>query len=99
MIAELGLAALWLAFAMALLQLALGVMALRGGQRGLAGAIVPVAAVQAGLVTIAFFCLIAVFARSDMSVLLVATNSHSMKPLIYKISGTWGTTRARCCCG
>ncbi len=90
MIAEIGLAALWLAFAMALLQLSLGAMALWRGQSGLAGAIAPVATVQAVLVTIAFFALIAVFARSDMSVLLVATNSHSAKPLIYKISGAWG---------
>jgi cytochrome c-type biogenesis protein CcmF len=89
-IAEAGLAALWLAAAMALLQFALGGMALRPAQQGLATAIVPVAIGQALLVTFAFFCLIAVFARSDMSVLLVATNSHSAKPMIYKIAGTWG---------
>jgi cytochrome c-type biogenesis protein CcmF len=28
--------------------------------------------------------------RSDMSVELVARNSHSLKPLIFKISGAWG---------
>ena len=90
MIAEAGLAALWLAAAMALLQLALGALALRPGQGGLAPAIVPVAMLQALLVSIAFACLIATFARSDMSVLLVAENSHSAKPMIYKIAGTWG---------
>ena len=90
MIAETGLAALWLAAAMALLQLALGAMALTRRHDRLAPAIAPVAVVQAVLVSIAFACLILVFARSDMSVLLVAANSHSMKPMMYKIAGTWG---------
>ncbi|MCB2048226.1 MAG: heme lyase CcmF/NrfE family subunit [Novosphingobium sp.] len=90
MIAEAGLAALWLAAVMALLQFALGALALGRGRAGLAPAIQPVAVVQAVLVCIAFFCLIAVFVRSDMSVLLVAANSHSAKPMLYKIAGTWG---------
>src|SRR3546814_13181910 len=30
------------------------------------------------------------FVHSDMSVKLVAMNSHSMKPMLYKIAGTWG---------
>ena len=95
MIAEAGLAALWLAAAMALVQLALGMLALGSaaktpGGQGLAAAIAPVAVAQAALVGLAFFCLIALFARSDMSVLLVTSNSHSAKPMIYKIAGTWG---------
>ena len=90
MIAEAGLAALWLAAVMALLQLALGALAVGRGQQGLVPAIAPVAVVQAVLVTFAFACLIAVFARSDMTVLLVAANSHSAKPMMYKIAGTWG---------
>ncbi len=90
MIAEAGLAALWLAAAMALFQLVLGSLAVGRKLTALSPAIVPVAIIQAVLVLLAFFCLIAVFARSDMSVLLVAENSHSAKPLIYKIAGTWG---------
>ncbi len=88
MIAEAGLAALWLAAAMALAQLACGLLA--PSRAGLGRAIAPVAVVQAVFAGIAFACLIAVFARSDMSVLLVAANSHSAKPMIYKISGAWG---------
>ncbi|HEY6870570.1 MAG TPA: heme lyase CcmF/NrfE family subunit, partial [Novosphingobium sp.] len=42
------------------------------------------------LVGLAFACLIAVFGRSDMSVLLVAANSHSAKPMLYKVAGAWG---------
>ncbi|MDE2619958.1 MAG: heme lyase CcmF/NrfE family subunit [Sphingomonadales bacterium] len=90
MIAEAGLAALWLAATFALLQLALGALVLAGRRASLASAIAPVAITQAGLVAIAFGCLIAVFARSDMSVLLVAANSHSAKPMLYKVAGAWG---------
>ncbi len=90
MIAEAGLAALWLAAAMALLQLALGLLAVGRGRTSLAPAIAPVTVVQAGLVLTSFLCLITVFAQSDMSVLLVAANSHSAKPMLYKIAGAWG---------
>ncbi|MCJ2181312.1 heme lyase CcmF/NrfE family subunit [Novosphingobium sp. 1949] len=90
MIAELGLAALWLAAALATLQLLGGALAQteRGG--ALAGVVRPVAVVQGLLVLVAFACLIYVFAVTDLSVKLVALNSHSMKPLIFKIAGAWG---------
>ena len=81
---------MWLAAAMALVQLVLGALAVGRSRLALMPAIAPVAAAQAVLVAVAFFCLIALFARSDMSVLLVAMNSHSAKPMIYKIAGTWG---------
>ena len=42
------------------------------------------------LVAFAFGCLIHVYIISDFSVVNVATNSHTDKPLIYKISGAWG---------
>ncbi len=90
MIAEAGLAALWLAAALALLQLVLGSLSLTSGRENLAPAVAPVAVAQAVLCGVAFLCLIAVFMRSDMSVLLVAENSHSMKPMLYKFAGTWG---------
>jgi cytochrome c-type biogenesis protein CcmF len=89
-IAEAGLAALWLAAAMALAQLVLGLLAARRDQAGLAAAIAPVAVVQAAFAGLSFAILLWLFARSDMSVLLVAMNSHSAKPMIYKISGAWG---------
>ena len=90
MIAEAGLAALWFAAALALAQLVLGALATSEARAELRASIAPVAIIQALFVVTAFVCLIAVFARSDMSVLLVAENSHSAKPMIYKISGTWG---------
>jgi len=42
------------------------------------------------LVGAAFLCLVAAFATSDFSVRVVAANSHTLKPLFYKISATWG---------
>lgn len=90
MIAEAGLAALWLAAALALLQFVMGAIALTPG-RAEAGAIVrPVAIVQGLLTLVAFVLLIWLFVISDMSVKLVAANSNSMKPLLYKVAGAWG---------
>jgi len=88
-IAEAGLAALWLATALAALQLALAFGL--GGEQGRQVAPIRAVAVGQGLLTIlAFAALVAVFLRSDMSVLLVAENSHSQKPWIYKFAGAWG---------
>ncbi|MFD1788985.1 heme lyase CcmF/NrfE family subunit [Sphingomonas floccifaciens] len=90
MTAEAGLAALWLAAALALLQLAMAAIGLRSGREDIAAAVRPVAIVGGALSAIAFVLLIALFVQSDMSVKLVAENSHSAKPLIYKIAGAWG---------
>src|SRR5204862_5261045 len=49
-----------------------------------------VAVVQGALTLIAFAALLIVFARTDLSVALVAENSHSAKPFIYKVAGAWG---------
>lgn len=88
MIAEAGLAALWLAFSLALLQLCLAV----GGNRvgDLKTLVAPVAVAQGVLTLLAFVLLIWLFVITDTSVQLVAANSHSAKPLIYRLSGTWG---------
>lgn len=103
MIAEAGQAALWFAAALALLQLVAAALGLRftravgvGVPKRLAegaqliAAVRPVAIVQGLLAALAFALLIALFVRSDMSVLLVAQNSHSAKPMLYKIAGAWG---------
>jgi cytochrome c-type biogenesis protein CcmF len=90
MIAEAGLAALWLAATLSLLQLGFGIAALRPGGESLASAVRPIAVVQAALVGLAFLLLIQLFLRTDLSVALVAANSHSMKPWLYKFAGAWG---------
>ena len=89
MIAEAGLAALWLATALAALQLMLAFGL--GGQEGRSIRTVRSVALAQGLLTLfAFGALISAFLDSDMSVLLVAENSHSEKPWLYKFAGAWG---------
>jgi len=90
MIAEAGLAALWLAAALAALQLVLGAMGVASARSDLLAAVRPVAMVQAGLSGLAFVALIYLFVTVDLSVALVAANDASTKPLLYKFAGTWG---------
>ncbi|MGN6496072.1 MAG: cytochrome c biogenesis protein CcsA, partial [Tsuneonella sp.] len=90
MIAELGLAALWLAAALAALQLVAGWAGAREDGSEMSAMVRPAAVVQGALCAFAFLMLLLVFARTDLSVKLVAENSHSMKPLIFKIAGAWG---------
>ena len=90
MTAETGLIALWLAAALAAMQVALAAIAIRRGDDALAAAVRPVAVVQGGLALLAMAALIRVFLNSDMSVALVVANSHSAKPWIYKFAGAWG---------
>lgn len=90
MIAEAGLALLWLAAALSLLQLVLGWAALRPGGEPLLGIVRPVAIAQGVTVGLSFLSLIWLFLRTDLSVKLVAANSHSLKPWLYKFAGAWG---------
>ena len=45
---------------------------------------------QLTLVVVSFLSLIVSFINSDFSNEIVFNNSHTTKPLFYKISGTWG---------
>ncbi len=90
MIAEAGLAALWLAGALAALQLAMAVIGIARGRDDVAAAVRPVAIVQGVLAALAMALLIKLFLESDMSVKLVVENSHSAKPWLYKFAGAWG---------
>ncbi|MFM9897932.1 heme lyase CcmF/NrfE family subunit [Sphingorhabdus sp.] len=90
MIAEAGLAAIWLAASMALIQFIAGLTLLRAGVGQLVPLIKPAAYVQGVLCTFAFFALMWLFYVTDLSVLLVANNSHIDKPVIFKLAGTWG---------
>jgi len=89
MIAEAGLAALWLAAGLAAFQFFLMILALRSDVE-VTRAMRSIAVVQGTLTLVAFGMLLLVFARSDMSVELVFANSNSAKPFIYKVAGTWG---------
>ena len=50
----------------------------------------PAAAAQFILIALSFGALMWAFITSDFSLQLVVANSHSAKPMLYKISGTWG---------
>ena len=45
---------------------------------------------QTTLIFGCFFTLVAAFITSDFSLINVYENSHTSKPLLYKISGSWG---------
>ncbi len=90
MIAELGHFALILAFLIALMQ---SVIPLVGAQKRWPGWMAfaePAANAQFVLTLFAFGALTYSFVTSDFSVALVANNSHSAKPMLYKITGVWG---------
>lgn len=90
MIAELGHFALILALLTAFVQ---GFVPLYGAQKHRADWMAladRAAALQFALVSAAFAALIYSYVTSDFSVQNVMRNSHTLKPLLYKISGTWG---------
>jgi cytochrome c-type biogenesis protein CcmF len=89
-IAELGLALLWIAAALACLSLVVGILYVRTGKDDLAALVRPASVAQGVLTAVAFGLLITLFVRSDMSVELVARNSHSLKPMLFKVAGAWG---------
>ena len=90
MITELGHFALILAFLTSLCVAILPLVGLRLGLTALTALTAPATLVMAVGVSLASGALVTSFVTSDFSVALVAAHSHSTKPLIYKISGTWG---------
>ena len=90
MIAELGHYALTLALGVALVQAILPMLGAARGDMQWMGVAVPTALVQFALLMFAFLALMHAYVTSDFSVLNVVANSHSLKPMLYKISGVWG---------
>ena len=90
MITELGHFALIMAFVMSVAVSVLPFIGLRRGTSPFAALAAPATLAMMMAVCAAFAALLHAFITSDFSVALVAGHSHSTKPLIYKISGTWG---------
>ena len=90
MIVELGHFALTLAFAVALVQMVVPMIGAHRRDAGLMAIARPAALMQFVLIAMAFGALLFAYLTSDFSVKVVAENSHTTKPLIYKISGVWG---------
>jgi len=90
MIAEAGHYALVLALALALIQSTVPMIGARLRDPALMNVARSTALAQLLFVGLSFGALIALNVMSDFSVANVYENSHSMKPLIYKITGVWG---------
>ncbi len=90
MIAELGHFALALAVALALAQTVLPIWGAHRGDARLMAAAPALAIGQLLALVTSFGALVWSSVYDDFSVLNVAENSHTLKPLIYKISGAWG---------
>ncbi|MEQ1710913.1 MAG: heme lyase CcmF/NrfE family subunit [Hyphomicrobium sp.] len=87
---EIGHLALILALLIALIQSILPLHAARTRDPALVAFSRRAAVGQLGFVGLAFACLTYVFVTSDFSVATAVANSHTAKPLVYKISGVWG---------
>ncbi|MCK1389453.1 heme lyase CcmF/NrfE family subunit [Bradyrhizobium sp. 1] len=90
MIAEAGHYALVLALALALIQSIVPLIGARLHDAALMNVARSTALAQLLFVGASFIALVTLHVNSDFSVANVYENSHSMKPLIYKITGVWG---------
>ena len=90
MIPELGQFCLCLAMLTAVLQACVPLMQRRVAPHPLLAWVRPLATVQFMLVSSAFAALFYAYIVSDFSVMNVVLNSHTQKPLLYKIVGVWG---------
>ncbi|MDJ0387647.1 heme lyase CcmF/NrfE family subunit [Roseomonas sp. E05] len=90
MIGEFGHFALALALALALAQTVLPILGAARGEARLMAAAGPLAVGHLLAVGAAFLALITAFVVNDTSVISVVQNSHSAKPLLYKVAGAWG---------
>jgi cytochrome c-type biogenesis protein CcmF len=90
MIAEIGHFALALALILAFAQTALPLMGAQQRDARLMASASPLAIGQTLAIAASFGCLMYVYVINDTTVVNVVQNSHSLKPMLYKITGTWG---------
>ncbi|PTX75093.1 cytochrome c-type biogenesis protein CcmF [Sulfitobacter mediterraneus] len=90
MTTELGHFALILAFAVAIVQMIVPLIGAHKRWPGWMAVAEPAAGAQFVLTALSFGALTWAFVVSDFSLNVVVANSHSAKPMLYKISGTWG---------
>src|SRR6201982_1340825 len=90
MIAEAGHYALVLALALALIQSTIPILGARWRDVALMNVARSTALAQLVFVLSSFAALVTLHVTSDFSVVNVFENSHSLKPMIYKITGVWG---------
>src|SRR5881296_3040 len=86
---EIGHFALVLALCIAALQSVVPLVGAARNDAALLGWARPAALAQFTFVAVAFFALMHAYVASDFSLANVAANSHSAKPLLYRLSGVW----------
>jgi cytochrome c-type biogenesis protein CcmF len=90
MITELGHYALILAFLVAIVQMIVPMIGAQKRWTNWMAVAEPAANAQFFLTAFSFGTLVWAFVTSDFSLKVVVENSHSAKPMMYKIAGTWG---------
>ncbi|MHC0053032.1 heme lyase CcmF/NrfE family subunit [Actibacterium sp. D379-3] len=90
MFIELGHFALILAFAVALVQMVVPLIGAHKGWSSWMAVAEPAATAQFLLTAVSFAALTYAFVTSDFSLKIVVENSHTAKPMLYKVSGVWG---------
>jgi len=90
MVVEIGHFALVLAFALSLVQASVPLFGARASNGRLMEVGQPAAFAVFALIALSFVALTLAYLASDFSVANVWENSHSAKPLLYKLTGTWG---------
>jgi cytochrome c-type biogenesis protein CcmF len=90
LIAEIGQFVLVLALVMAAIQVAVPMIGAARTDATLMAFGNRMAVTQAALLVVAFAALTHGFVVSDFSLAVVFQNSHSLKPILYKVSGVWG---------
>ncbi len=90
MIAEIGHFCLVLALLVAAVQTILPALGAHWREPRLMAMAEPAALTQLALLALAFLALMHAYVTSDFSVANTWENSHTLKPMLYKISGVWG---------
>ncbi len=90
MITELGHFALILALFVAIVQMIVPLIGAQKGWPGWMAVAAPAASLQFILIAASFAALTWAFITSDFSLRLVWANSHTLKPMLYKVTGVWG---------
>ncbi len=90
MIVELGHFALILALSLAVVQMIVPLIGAHKGWASWMASADPTANAQLALTAFSFGALTYAFVVSDFSLQLVVQNSHTDKPMLYKVTGVWG---------
>ena len=90
MLSNIGISLVFLILILSLLIIAAAVFDLKTPEQFIKKKIYKLSLFQTSFTILCFFTLIIGFINSDFSLINVYENSHTTKPIFYKIAGTWG---------